>query len=451
MPKGEEVSVLYVQASEAKRWKTQLTQQGLLHPRVRMHPVPDGRIAIPVIEEKKKVSSLLLFANVESGRCFCPYRSAILGNSTPDPKAIQQILIDFLQTAMMIPVDLSTILPTCPHHPLELMGDDRTVVIPANMWDPIELSSYIQRHAPSTTDISYDSLWQRLAALYSSRRIVRRGTIDPNNKVRHSTFSVVWHDGSYPKEGWMTITEQGIRQSLDITKLMFSRGNITEKIRFGQTLVQKGEEVLDLYAGIGYFTLPALVHGQAKHVVACEWNPEAVHALHFNLKDNQVHDRATVLEGDCRHAPWCHQRFDRVSLGLLPSSQGGWKTAVRALKEDCGGWLHVHANVPATERDVWGNWLCTQLLSHAPTSWMVILHHLQKVKSFAPTVHHYVADVCIGPPEIVTQRTGCPVEEVRPGIAFYRGVIVEKDVPIPFVCLVGNGCIASRMDAGIGR
>ncbi|GAX21709.1 tRNA wybutosine-synthesizing protein 2 [Fistulifera solaris] len=430
MQKGEEVSVIYVQPSEAKRWKTRLTQQGLLHPRVRMHPVPDGRVAIPVLETKEEE-----FENVERGSCFCPYRSAVLGNPT-NPNAIQQILMDFLQAWMK--VDPST-LPTGPHHPLELMGDDRTVVIPATMWEPVSLSSYIRRHAPTTNDISNDSLWQRLAALYSSRRVVRRGTIDPNNPVRHSTFEVVWHDGSYDKEGWMTITEQGIRQSLDITKLMFSRGNITEKIRFGQTLVQSGEEVLDLYAGIGYFTLPALVHGRAKHVVACEWNPEAVAALTFNLKDNHVHDRATVYEGDCRHAPWGHQRFDRVSLGLLPSSQGGWKTAVRALKEDCGGWLHVHANVPVEERDVWGNWLSTQLLSYAPASWMVVLHHVQKVKSFAPTVNHYVADVCMGPPEVVAQRTGCL--EARPGVAFYRGVIVDGDVPIPSCALSENGVL----------
>jgi tRNA G37 N-methylase Trm5 len=35
---------------------------------------------------------------------------------------------------------------------------------------------------------------------------------------------------------------------------------------------------------------------------------------------------------------------DRVSLGLIPSSEAGWPLAVRALKPT-GGWLHVHANV----------------------------------------------------------------------------------------------------------
>jgi len=42
--------------------------------------------------------------------------------------------------------------------------------------------------------------------------------------------------------------------------------------------------VVDLFAGIGYFTLPYLVHAGALHVHACEWNPAAVEALKKNLK-----------------------------------------------------------------------------------------------------------------------------------------------------------------------
>ena len=44
--------------------------------------------------------------------------------------------------------------------------------------------------------------------------------------------------------------------------------------------------VIDLYAGIGYFTLPYLIHGKAKFVYACEWNPDSVKALKRNLEDN---------------------------------------------------------------------------------------------------------------------------------------------------------------------
>jgi tRNA G37 N-methylase Trm5 len=187
---------------------------------------------------------------------------------------------------------------------------------------------------------------------------------------------------------------------------MFSRGNITEKIRFGG-LVQPGERVLDMYGGIGYFTLPALVHGSAAHVVVCEWNPDAIQALDYNLRDNHVQDRATILYGDCRRLAIEHgllRQFDRVSLGLLPSSEGGWSTAVKALRPDKGGWLHVHGNVPNHEALKWLEWLCVRLKGFLDeddnelcNDWIVLGHHLEKVKSFAPTINHYVADVYIGP------------------------------------------------------
>ncbi|XP_014067857.2 tRNA wybutosine-synthesizing protein 2 homolog [Salmo salar] len=63
---------------------------------------------------------------------------------------------------------------------------------------------------------------------------------------------------------------------------MFSAGNITEKLRVA-SFNCSGETVVDLYAGIGYFTIPFLVHAGASHVHACEWNPDAVEALQRNL------------------------------------------------------------------------------------------------------------------------------------------------------------------------
>jgi tRNA G37 N-methylase Trm5 len=225
----------------------------------------------------------------------------------------------------------------------------------------------------------------------------------------HLTNSVITIFFAGPgSPGWITITEQGIRQSFDLTRVMFCRGNISEKIRFGK-LVQRGEIVLDLYSGIGYFTVPALVHGEAEYLYACEWNPNAVEALLFNLQDNGVSERATVYTGDCRVVAKENNlvnMFDRVSLGLIPSSEGGWRTAVRAIRDTTGGWLHVHANVPGKELGTWSVWLCCCLRDlmreeDKPGNWVVLCTHVEKVKSFAPTVNHYVADVFVGPADRV--------------------------------------------------
>lgn len=61
------------------------------------------------------------------------------------------------------------------------------------------------------------------------------------------------------KDGWVEHRENGILYCLDVTRCMFSSGNVTEKARMGR-LACCGETVVDLFAGIGYYTLPLLVH-----------------------------------------------------------------------------------------------------------------------------------------------------------------------------------------------
>ena len=297
-------------------------------------------------------------------------------------------------------------------------------------------------------------LWEKIATDYQCSRVVRRGDIDPESGVRESGHRILWpipQDDEESKDsrcnlgyvptstglaspGWITVTEHGIRQSYDLTRVMFSRGNVTEKKRFGTSCVRVDELVLDMYAGIGYYSLPALILGKARHVTACEWNEHALHALRYNLDANGVgKDRATVLEGDCRASLKRlllrgDASFDRISLGLLPSSEGGWAVAVSCLNRGIGGWLHVHANVPTMERRRWTNWLCQSLTRIAALQarphrrkdchgdggnvgcdaastndggnddeWIAVIHHVEKVKSFAPMVDHVVADVFVGP------------------------------------------------------
>jgi hypothetical protein len=53
-------------------------------------------------------------------------------------------------------------------------------------------------------------------------------------------------------DGWVKVSQNGLVYSFDVTRVMFSRGNVNERRRMG-TLNARGETVLDLYAGIGCF------------------------------------------------------------------------------------------------------------------------------------------------------------------------------------------------------
>ncbi len=140
------------------------------------------------------------------------------------------------------------------------------------------------------------------------------------------------------------VVEHGVRWRFDAARLMFAAGNRTERQRAGR-LARPGESVVDLFAGIGYFTIPAARAGAAR-VVAVEKNPVAVHYLRENVRRNGVADRVEVRPGDNREVPLARGEADRVFLGYLPSAIP-WVTRALDLLRPSGGWIHVHLVVDA--------------------------------------------------------------------------------------------------------
>ncbi|XP_014254535.1 tRNA wybutosine-synthesizing protein 2 homolog [Cimex lectularius] len=181
-----------------------------------------------------------------------------------------------------------------------------------------------------------DELWKLVCSLYNGKRIGLKSRIK-NDDFRTPQARLVFGDSPHTD-----FKDNKIRYTWNIEKNMFCAGNITERHRIA-SLNCKGEVVVDLFAGIGYFTLPYLVHANAKFVHACEWNPDAVEALKKNLILNKVSEKCAVHFGDNREV--CPKGVaDRVNLGLIPSSRCSWETACDALLPS-GGILYIHENV----------------------------------------------------------------------------------------------------------
>ena len=198
-------------------------------------------------------------------------------------------------------------------------------------------------------------------------------------------------------DGWVRVSQHGLVYTFDVTKVMFSRGNVNERRRMG-TVPAKGETAVDLYAGIGYFTVPLLAQAGVALLYACELNPDSVEALRRNLAANSVQDRCQVLPGDnALSLDAFRGRADRVNLGLLPSSEPGWPLAMAALKPASGGWLHVHENVAEADEAAWLQRLEDELVRVAREGgggeWECRVRNVEHVKTFAPRVWHIVADV----------------------------------------------------------
>ncbi len=205
---------------------------------------------------------------------------------------------------------------------------------------------------------------------------------------REPTMKRLW--GTGPSE--TTFTQDRIRYTLDAQRLMFSSGNLSERQRMGRTDAT-GQTVVDLFAGIGYFTLPLLVHAGARKAIACELNPLAAHYLEKNAAMNGVVDRLEIRRGDCREvAP--RGIGDRVVSGWFPHGHQYLETALNAVR-GAGGILHYHDTAHAERARAE---LTDNLHAAARRSGRRIAAvQVHIVKNYAPGVVHAVADVQVGP------------------------------------------------------
>ncbi len=225
-------------------------------------------------------------------------------------------------------------------------------------------------------------LWEAVAGALGAKRLARMGEV--SGEFRESGVEMLLGE-----DDWVVRRESGVDYGYAMTRCMFSAGNVNERRRMGE-VVAEGDVIVDLYAGIGYYTLPALVHGGAT-VHACEWNQEALKALRWGLDANGVKERCTIHEGDNRGTTESLSgTADRVFLGLLPSSEEGLEVAMRVLSPS-GGALHVHGLAPSKDHLSWVDGVRSSASSLRPGS--DISHSLTRVKSYAPHWDHVVLDL----------------------------------------------------------
>ena len=197
--------------------------------------------------------------------------------------------------------------------------------------------------------------------------------------------------------GEVEINDFGVKFWLDVTKVMFSSGNVTERHRIGN-IDMSGEIIVDAFAGIGYYTLPMLVRSNAEHVYACEINPNSIQALQNGAKLNNVSKRLTILKGDnLSTMKQVYAMADRVHLGIIPSSEKAWQSAINCLKSS-GGKLHIHMNVEEEKIDDFVAYCIdsiAKLAKQLGREGIVSAEHVEKVKWYAPRIRHIVVDLSV--------------------------------------------------------
>ncbi len=182
--------------------------------------------------------------------------------------------------------------------------------------------------------------------------------------------------------------ENGVLYKLNPAKVMFSSGNIDERVRMSRAC-SSGEVIVDMFAGIGYFTLPIAVHARPAKVYACEVSPAAYGYLRQNLRLNEVDEVVEPLLGDCRDvAP--DGVADRVLLGYLKDTHIFLPKALKTLRS--GGWVYYHEACP----DAVAAHLVGHLKAAADLEGVEVVDStMRRVKTYAPGVSHWVLEALI--------------------------------------------------------
>ena len=188
-----------------------------------------------------------------------------------------------------------------------------------------------------------------------------------------------------------THVENGIRYTFDAARIMFSSGNVDERVRMAG-IDCTGETVVDMFAGIGYFSLPIAKYTGARRVISIEKNPVAHEYLLRNIEQNGLQGIIEAHNMDNRDFDG-EGIADRILMGYIGRTHLFLDKALSILRDS--GTIHYHETCPDAllpERPV------ERLKDAAKRNGRSVeIIGMKRIKSYAPGVYHVVVDAAFSP------------------------------------------------------
>ncbi len=133
--------------------------------------------------------------------------------------------------------------------------------------------------------------------------------------------------------------ENGCRYRLDLARVYFTPRLSTERMRIAEQ-IKDGDLVVDMFAGVGPFSILIAKRNPSSHVIAVDKNPDAVKYLKENMKLNKVKN-LEIIEGDAKEVLKRISGADHIIMNLPHSGLDFLGTAIGAIKK--GGVVHFYA------------------------------------------------------------------------------------------------------------
>ncbi|MGB9740922.1 MAG: class I SAM-dependent methyltransferase [Candidatus Bathyarchaeia archaeon] len=138
---------------------------------------------------------------------------------------------------------------------------------------------------------------------------------------------------------------------VDVKNCYFSPRLFFERMRIARS-VKKGEVVVNMFAGVGCFSIIIGKHSCAVKVYSIDINPVAFNYMVENVRLNRLYGKVVPLLGDAKEIIERRlQRIaDRVLMPLPEKALEYFPYALSALKRS-GGWLHYYDFEHATKNE----------------------------------------------------------------------------------------------------
>jgi len=215
-----------------------------------------------------------------------------------------------------LPAELHLSIP----HSLDIIGDIAIIEIPSQLkeYEGIIGQTVLKTHKNIKTALA------KAGVISGTYRIRDLTLIAGENKTK-----TIYH-------------EYGCQYHVDVAKAYFSPRLSHEHQRVA-SLVQEGETVVDLFAGVGPFSVLIAKRNPSVKVYAVDINPEAVELLKINARVNRVDNRLYPILGDARelsNGKLCGIA-DRVIMNLPETAIDFVDAACQTLKSQ-GGIAHFY-------------------------------------------------------------------------------------------------------------
>lgn len=136
--------------------------------------------------------------------------------------------------------------------------------------------------------------------------------------------------------------EHGCVFKVDLKRCYFSPRLSYERMRIARQ-IQPGEVIVNMFAGVGCYSIIIAKHSEASKIYSIDINPVAVQYMKENVELNKVMGRVLPLEGDAKRI--VEERLQNVANRvLMPLPERAYEyfdCAMLALRLT-GGWVHYY-------------------------------------------------------------------------------------------------------------